>query len=106
VLLRSYRALTSRLVRPARALLTRKNRWLLARPYTRLTRKNCWLMARPYSHLTRKTRWLLARPYARLTRKTGLLPSESLVAPPGLRARESHWKLAALIQFHTCGKQF
>jgi hypothetical protein len=99
-----------------RALVT-QNRWLLACPYARLSRRTagCWLVltracyAEPLAAgsslrvLVTQNRLLLARPYARLLRRTGLLPSDSLVTPPGLRAREFHWNSAALVQFHSCG---
>jgi hypothetical protein len=107
LLARSCCAKSRWLLARSKAHLLRRSRWLLAHSKAHLLRKSRWLLARSKAHLLCKSRWLLARSKAHLLRKTGLLPSDSSVAPPGSRARESRWNSAALVQFHTCGcKQF
>ncbi len=78
--------------------------WLVPKRTCCIKVAGCWLVLKRTCCVKVAGCWLIL---VHLLRKTGLLPSDSSVAPPGSRARKSHWNSAALVQFHTRGcKQF
>jgi hypothetical protein len=79
--------------------------WLVLKRSCCIEVAGCWLVLKRSCCVEVAGCWLVLKRSCCV--KTVLLPSDSSVALPGSRARESHWNSAALVQFHTCGcKQF